>query len=143
MLTGLLTDRYGSFRYLVEIDGVARAAFGYCAGLDGDGRQVGYYVGDDELDLRELAEPGREARIVLAQGFAFDDTLPEWEHTREEGHPARHDGAIVALDSLGRVRGRWRFRGAWPLTYEVAAAAGGGQPIIDTFEIGYEGLTRG
>lgn len=144
MATGLLTDRYGSFRYLVEIDGVTRAAFGYCAGLEGGGRHVDYFIGDDEIDLREVANPAYEPHIVLAQGFAFDDTLPEWRHTCEIGHTERHDGAIVQIDSFGRVRGRWQFHGAWPTAYEAAMASGaGGRPYIDTFEIAYDGLHRG
>lgn len=144
MATGLLTDRYGSFRYIVEIDGVTRAAFGYCAGLEGGNRTVDYFIGDDEIDLRQVANPAYEPHIVLAQGFAFDDTLPEWQHTCELGHPERHDGTIIQIDNFGRVRGRWRFHGAWPITYEAAVAAGDeGKAFIDTFEIAYEGLARG
>lgn len=144
MMNELLTDRYGSFRYLVEIDGVTRGAFGYCAGLEGGPRHVDYFIGDDEIDLRDVAAPGHEPHIVLAQGFAFDETLPAWQHTNELGHAERHDGAIIAIDSTGHVRGRWHFVGAWPVGYAVAGTIGdGGKQVIDTLEIAYEKLGNG
>jgi phage tail-like protein len=137
-----MSDRYGSFRYLVEIDGVTRAAFGYCAGLDGGPRHVDFYISDDEIDLRTVADPEVEGHIVLAQGFAFDDTLPAWENTCEQGRPERHDGTIVEIDALGHVRGRWQFRGAWPVTYEVAGSVGeGGRTTINTIELAYDELS--
>ncbi len=143
MNSNYLTDRFGSFRYLMEIDGVPRAAFGYCSGLRGVST-VDYFIGDDDLDLLEVADPAYETHIVLAQGFAFDDTLKNWEHRCAEGRGERHDGAIVQIDSFGRERGRWRVRGAWPVILEQIEEQNGGKlPAIETLELAYEGLAQG
>jgi phage tail-like protein len=142
MDTGHVADHYGSFRYLVAIDGVPRAAFGYCAGLQGD-HPVEFFIGDDGIDLHEVADASYEPHVVLAQGFAFDDTLHSWEDRCAHGRGERHDGEIVQIDTFGRERGRWHIRGAWPVTLQEAGAVGGARPFIDTLEIAYERISRG
>ncbi|GAB4443473.1 MAG: hypothetical protein OHK0015_43540 [Chloroflexi bacterium OHK40] len=144
MATSDIAERYGSFRYLIELDGVTRGAFGSCTGLAEAHRQFEYFIGDDEVDLREVSDPGGEPQIVLGQGVAFDDTIPEWQFAAAHGHAERHDGAILELDGLGRVRARWHFRGAWPVRMEGDEAPGGGaEPRIQTLAIVCEGVQRG
>lgn len=136
-------DRFKGFRYLVEIDGVPRAAFGYCAGLGLAHRPVEFYISDDEIDLVDVANVEDAAHLVLAQGIAFDDQLDAWRRSAAEGQPERHDGAIIEYDGRGHACHTYYFNGAWPCFYQgVRAFGSGAERHIDTLEIVYENLTR-
>ena len=144
MATGLIGNHYKGFKYLVELDGVARAAFGYCAGLGHALRPIEFFISDDEVDLRDVAEPEQvqPSHLVLAQGISFDDVLYAWQHTAAEGHAERHDGTIVELDDWGHIRTSYRFRGGWPCFYQGARGVGASPGLhIETFEIVYDELS--
>ena len=141
MPTGFMADRYKGFRYLVEIDGIPRAAFGYCAGLSEAHAPVGYFISDDEVDLVDVAEVEHPTHLILAQGIAFDDTLYTWQRSCSEGYAERHDGAIMELDGRGRVRHTYHFEGARPSYYQGVQVIGASERHIDTFEMVYDNLT--
>lgn len=144
MARDYLAERARGFRYLVELDGVPRAAFGYCAGLEEAGRPVTYYIGDDEIDLRDVAHEGYPASLLLAQGVAFDDMLEAWQRAVAEGNPEQHEGAIIELDGHGHPCGSYHFSGARPAFFQTVNAVGSrNDRHIDTLEIAYENLSKG
>jgi hypothetical protein len=137
-----LSDRFRGFRYLVEIEGVPRAAFGYCAGLGEAHAPVAYYIGDDEVDLLDVAQVEHPSCLILAQGIAFDDALDAWRRSANEGQPEAHDGAIVEYDGRGYARRTFHFRGAFPSFYQgVRSVGSGAERHIDTLELVYDDLT--
>lgn len=141
MTTRTMDDRYRGFRYVVEVDGVPRAAFGYCAGLHDVLQPVEYYVGDDEIDLRDVADPEHHAFLIFAQGVAFDDALTNWHHVAEMGDPELHNGRILEYDILGRKVAAYAFTAAWPAFFESVRAMGAlPNRHIDTFELVCEDL---
>lgn len=143
MAKGNQTDRFRGFRYLVEIDGVPRAAFGYCAGLNQAHAPVEYFIGDDEVDLLDVANVDHPARLTLAQGVAFDDALDAWRRAASEGRPECHDGVIVEYDGRGHACHIYHFNGAWPSFFQGVRALGtGAERHIDTMELVYDNLTR-
>lgn len=142
MPTGTMADRYRGFRYLVEIEGIPRGAFGYCAGLAAAHHPVGYFISDDEIDLVDVAEVDHPTRVTLAQGVAFDDSIYHWQRGSTEGHPEVHEGNILELDGRGHVRHTYHFSGARPSFYQgVLAAGSGADRHIDTLELTYDVLT--
>lgn len=144
MATGNLADRYKGFRYLIEIEGVPRAAFGYCAGLGEAHKPVEFFVSDDEpVDLIDVVETEHPVHLILAQGVAFDDAVYAWQRSAIEGQPERHDGAIIELDALGHPCHTYHFSGARPAFYQGVRAMGAGTDRhIDTLELVYDCLTK-
>lgn len=130
------------FRYLIEIEGVPRAAFGYCWGLGQAHAPVEYFIGDDEVDLVDVANVEHPASLTLAQGVAFDDAMYVWQRSCAEGQPECHDGAIIELDGRGRTRHIYHFSGARPSFYQGVRAMGSGDRYIDTLEIVLDNLTN-
>lgn len=144
MARDYLAERARGFRYLMELDGVPRAAFGYCAGLEEAGRPIEYFISDDEIDLRDIAHDGHAASLVLAQGVAFDDTLSAWQRASAAGRGERHNGAIIEFDGRGHACRSYHFSGATPGFFQVVHVAGAGsERHIDTLEIEYENLIKG
>lgn len=136
-----LPSNLRDYRYIIEVEGVPCAAFRECSGLHAPEDLVEFYIGDDEISLLDIAEPGHDLVIRLSKGVTFDESLIDWERMTEAGHPIRHDGTITEYDNLGRVRARWCFSGAWPSTWQVARNAGNGKEI-DSLEIVYEALVQ-
>ncbi|PDV99399.1 phage tail protein [Candidatus Chloroploca asiatica] len=130
-----LPNPFANVRYLVEVDGVPRGVFGSCSGLEVEHRHVEFYFGPDAIDLFDVYSPNHEERVILAEGIALDDMLPEWEHANAEGHVERHDGSIVAIDEFGRPCARWRFHGAWPEHLESGGAVGDRRRRIESVEL--------
>ncbi len=54
MPIGNRTDPYGGYNFLVEIDGITRAGFQECSGLDSTQTPGEYREGTDPLTLRKL-----------------------------------------------------------------------------------------
>lgn len=134
-----LPSNLRDYRYIIEVDGVPCAAFRECSGLHAYEDPIDFYIGDDEISLLDIAEPGHDLLIRLDTGVVFDDSLLDWEAMTASGHPVRHDGSIIELDKLGHVRARWRFSGAWPSNWEVART-NGDPHVLDSLEIVYECL---
>lgn len=142
MAKGQPANSARGFRYLVELDGVPRAAFGYCMGLAQAHHAVEYFIGDDEVDLFDVANVDQPVRLVLAQGIAFDDALYAWQRAAAEGRPEDHDGAIIELDGRGHTRRTYQFSGARPTFYQgVLVAGAGAERHIDTLELVFDNLT--
>jgi phage tail-like protein len=136
-----MADRYKGFRYVVEVDGVPRAAFGYCAGLHDVLQPVEYYIGDDVIDLRDVSDPTHHAFLIFAQGVAFDDELPQWRRVTEAGIADLHDGRIIEFDIQGRKVGTYKFTAAWPSFFQAVRELGAHEDRhIDTLELVCEGL---
>ena len=94
------TDPHVSFNYLVEIDGITRAAFHEVGGLDSSINVIEHREGGENITMRKL--PGQVAfsNISLKWGMTDDVDLYNWHRQWVEGDPAapRKNGSIVLLD---------------------------------------------
>lgn len=135
-------DPYGSFRFLVEIDGIARAAFSECTGFDSAVEVTEYQEGGDPTK-RKI--PGRTtySNIQLKWGMSDDPDLYEWHRKAVRGEIERKNGSIVLLNRMGEEVARWDFVRAWPTKWTGPALnASSNDLAIETIEIVHEGLER-
>lgn len=142
MATGQRVDPYGSFNYLVEIEGISRAAFQDCSGLG------------STIDIKEYNEGGRTApmklpgltkysNIVLKRGVTDDQQLWAWHKESIDGNVVRKSGSIVLLDRGGQEKARWNFFDAWVAKWtgpDFKAEAS--DVAIETIEIAHERVER-
>ena len=133
-------DPFGAFRFRVEIDGIATAAFTEITGLDSTTDVIEYRTGD----MRAAAKlPGlhRYANIVLRRGITQDRELWEWRRRIIEGKIDRRDGSIALLADDGGEVMRINFRDGWPAKWEGPDLnAKTSEIAIETLEIAHEGL---
>jgi phage tail-like protein len=142
MATGQRVDPYGSFNYLVEIDGISRAAFQDCSGLG------------STIDIKEYNEGGRTtpmkllgltkySNIVLKRGVTDDQQLWAWHKESIDGNVVRKNGSIVLLDRGGKETARWNFFSAWVTKWTGPDfKAESGDIAIETIEIAHERVER-
>ena len=110
-------DPYVNFNFLVEIDGIVRAAFHEAGGLDSSDRCDRAPRGRRE---HHDAQTARTGEVLEHQPQVGDDRRHSICTTGIDsgstGDPAaaRKNGSIVLLDRQGQEKARWNFFNGWP-----------------------------
>ena len=136
-------DPYRSYNFLVEIDGITRAGFQECSGLDSTQDPIEYREGNEGLTVRKLPGLNTYSNIVLKWGVIDDTELWDWRQQVMEGSIERKNGSIVLLDDIGEEKARWNFREGWPTKWTgTTFNATGTDVAVETLEIAHEGVLR-
>ena len=143
MATGQRQDPYGNFNFLVEIDGITRAAFHEASGFDSAIDVIEHREGGDNITNRKLPGMIKFANIVLKWGVTDDRELFDWHQQCVNGDVKRKNGSVVLLDRAGNEKVRWNFRNAWPAKWTGPTFNAEGNDIaIETLELAHEFLER-
>ena len=145
MATGQRVDPFGNFNFLVEIDGITRAAFHEASGFDSSIDVIEHREGGENTTMRKLPAQTKYTNITLKWGTAPDRDLYDWHRQWVTGDPAaaRKNGSVVLLDRAGQEKVRWNFFNAWPSKWTGPSfQAEGNDVAIETLELAHEGLER-
>jgi phage tail-like protein len=143
MPVGDRKDPYRVFNFLVEIDGITRAGFRECAGLDSSQDPIDYREGTDPTTARKLSGLVKYSNISLKWGITDDAELWNWRKKAMDGQVERKNGSIVLLDETGQEKVRWNFVNGWPTKWTGPSFnATGNEVAIETLEIVHEGVAR-
>jgi phage tail-like protein len=135
-------DPYKSFHFLVEIDGIARAAFSEVVGLESETTVIEYRTGAEGA-VRKLPGLTKFSNITLRRGITQDPELWNWRQSVVQGNIDRRNGSIVLLDDQRNEVVRWNFVSGWPCKWQGPALnAKNNEVAIETLEISHEGLER-
>ena len=140
-----LKDPYANFNFLVEIDGIVRAAFHEVSGLDSTIDVIEHREGGDNITIRKYPGQVKFSNLQLKWGLAEDADLYAWHRQWATGDPAaaRKNGSVVLLDRQGQEKARWDFVKGWPAKWTGPSFSAEASDIaIETLEIAHEGLTR-
>jgi phage tail-like protein len=144
-----MPDKHGPYRnirFLLEIDGVARAGFAECRQPESGTDVIEYREGTDPPTVRQLAGLNRYGRVVLRTGVTDDSIeLFEWRKLVEQGKvdDARRPAAVVLLDREGETGARWELRNVWPATYRAPRLDATGEDVaIESLDLVCEGFER-
>jgi len=137
-------DPFRGFNFLVEIDGLTRAGFQECSGLDKQTAVVEYREGADgwvdktNKHVRKLSGLSSVTNITLKRGITDSNELWSWYKTGEA-----RSGSIVLLDEHSEEKLRWNFINGLPTKWTGPSFNSTGNSIaIESFEIAYEELVR-
>jgi phage tail-like protein len=113
MANGIVNEPYANFNFLVELDGITRAAFHECSGFTSSVEVIEYNEGGS---LSSMKLPGRVkyANLMLKRGITDDLELYNWHLSAVQGAIQRKNGSILLLDRAGNQVARWDFTQAWP-----------------------------
>jgi phage tail-like protein len=142
-------DRHGPYRnarFLLEIEGVAKAGFSRCRLPERRTDVVEYREGNEPPTPRKLAGLNRYGPLVLETGITDDSiALFEWQRQVERGQvdEARRTIAVVVLDEEGSPGPRYEFERCWPHRYEPSDLDATGECVmIESLEVVTEGFER-
>jgi phage tail-like protein len=143
MPVGDRKDPFLAHQFLVEIDGIARAGFRECSGLDSSQDPVDYREGNDPLTARKLPGLNKYSHITLKRGLTDDADLWNWRKKVMDGKVERKNGSIVLTDETGAEKMRWNFTNAWPVKWTGPTFnATGSDVAIETLELVHEGVVK-
>lgn len=145
MATAERVDPFVNFNFLVEIDGIIRAAFHEVSGLESSIDVVEHREGGWNTTQHKYPGQAKFANIVLRWGMASDRDLYDWHMQWLEGDPAatRRSGSILLLDRRGEEKLRWNFKEAWPTKWSGPSLSAEASDIaIESVEFVHEGLKR-
>jgi phage tail-like protein len=143
MSTGQTHDPYGNYNFLVEIDGITRAAFQQVSGFDSTVETIEHREGGENTTVRKIPGLTKYSDIQLKWGIADDRDLYDWHHRVIVGDIERKNGSIVMLDRHGQEKVRWNFVRAWPTKYDAPDFNAEGTDVaIETLTLAHEGLER-
>lgn len=143
MPVGNRKDPYRSYNFLVELDGITRAGFRECSGLDAGQDPIDYREGTDPLTARKLPGLNKYSNISLKWGMTDDAELWEWRKKAIDGKIERKNGSIVLMDDTSTEVMRWNFREGWPTKWTGPSFnATGNEVAIETLEIVHEGVEK-
>jgi phage tail-like protein len=143
MATGDRSDPFRAYNFLVEIDGITRAGFRECSGLDSAQDPISYREGTDPITTRSLPGLVKYSHITLKWGMTDDTALWDWRQKATDGKVERKNGSIVLLDDTGEEKMRWNFHDAWPTKWTGPSFnATGNEVAIETLEIAHEGVKK-
>lgn len=141
MPTGARIDPFGAYNFLVEIDGITRAGFQECSGLDSAQDAGDYREGTDPLTARKLPGLVTYSNITLNRGITEDDELWQWRKKVMEGNLERKNVSIVLLNDAGEEELRWNLVNCWPTRWTAPSFnAGSGDVAIEGLELAHEGV---
>jgi phage tail-like protein len=143
MPTGERKDPFRAYNFLVEIDGITRAGFRECSGLDTTQESIDYREGGEGLHVRKLPGLVKYSNISLKRGITDDGELWEWRKKAIEGRVERKNGSIILLDDSGSEKIRWNFVEGWPSKWSGPTFnATGNEVAIESLEIAHEGVAK-
>jgi phage tail-like protein len=136
-------DPYRGYRFRVELDGVERAGFQECSGLDFSQDPIEYREGVDPLYVRKLPGLTKYSNITLKWGISKDGELWEWRDEALKGTIKRKNGSIILVDDEGKDVNRWNFQAGWPAKWTGPSFnATGNEVAVETLEIAHELLVK-
>ena len=143
MAVGDRKDPYRVYNFRVEIDGITRAGFRECSGLDTSQDPIDYREGTDPMTTRKLPGLVKFSQITLKWGISDDTDLWAWRKAAADGKVQRKNGSIILVDDTGQEKMRWNFREGWPTKWTGPSFnATGNEVAIETLEIVHEGINR-
>ena len=141
MAVGDRVDPYRVYSFRVEIDGITRAGFRECSGLDVSQDPIDYREGTDPHTVRKLPGLLKYSHITLKWGISDDHEFWDWQKKAVDGKVTRLNGSIILVDDAGEEKKRWNFREGWPTKWTGPSFnATSNEVAIETLEIVHEGI---
>ncbi len=91
-----------NFNFLVELDGITRAAFQECTLADATTEVVEYREGGDITTTRKLPGMTKYGNITLKWGMTDDTELYDWHRQTVQGNLERKNGSLTPLTGSAR-----------------------------------------
>jgi len=108
-------DPYAGYNFSVELDGITRAGFRECSGLENSQNAGEYREGTDKNpSVRKIPGLVTYSDITLSRGITADRKLWDWRENVMKGVLERHDISITMLDDAGNAKITWNLYDCWP-----------------------------
>ena len=137
------TDPYGAFRFVVELEGIAAAAFAEVGGIQTEIGTEDYHEGGANEFVHKLPTGAKQPALTLQRGITDSDALWKWQLDVVRGKVTRKTVRIMVLDSEGQEKIGWRCLKAFPTKWVGPALKADGNAVaIERLELAHMGIER-
>lgn len=144
MPTGVRPDPYRSFRFRIELDGIAVAHFSEVSGLQAETETEPYEEGGVNDFVHQLPKRTKYLHITLKRGITDADALWAWHQDVVSGKFKRRNGSIVLLSEAGEDTWRWNFTNAYPVKWTgPELRAENATVAFESIELAHNGIRKG
>jgi phage tail-like protein len=138
-------DPFRNFKFRVEIDGVAEAAFSEVAIGETTTEAIEYREGNEPNHVRKLPGLTKYGNITLKRGVTDSQVIYQWHKDIVDGKigDKRKSITIVVIDEAGKDKARFVVAECWPTKYDPSDLNGKGNEVfIELLELVNEGIER-
>jgi phage tail-like protein len=138
-------DPFRNFKFRVEIDGVAEAAFSEVAIGETSTEAIDYREGTEPNHVRKLPGMTKYGNITLKRGVTDSQVIYQWHKDIVDGKigDKRKSITIVVIDEAGKDKARFVVSECWPTKYDPSDLNGKGNEVfIELLELVNEGIER-
>jgi phage tail-like protein len=138
-------DPFRNFKFRVEIDGVAEAAFSEVAIGETTTEAIDYREGTEPNHVRKLPGMTKYGNITLKRGVTDSQVIYQWHKDIVDGKVGekRKSITIVVIDEAGKDKARFVVSECWPTKYDPSDLNGKGNEVfIELLELVNEGIER-
>ena len=138
-------DPFRNFKFRVEIDGIAEAAFSEVAIGETSTEAIDYREGTEPNHVRKLPGMTKYGNITLKRGVTDSQVIYQWHKDIVDGKigDKRKSISIVVIDEAGKDKARFVVSECWPTKYDPSDLNGkGNEVLIELLELVNEGIER-
>jgi phage tail-like protein len=138
-------DPFRNFKFRVEIDGIAEAAFSEVAIGETSTEAIDYREGTEPNHVRKLPGMTKYGNITLKRGVTDSQVIYQWHKDIVDGKigEKRKSITIVVIDEAGKDKARFVVSECWPTKYDPSDLNGkGNEVLIELLELVNEGIER-
>lgn len=141
--TGTRDDPFLSFRFQINLDGMAKAGFSECSGLQLETEFQDYMEGGLNTHVLKFPTRTKQGNMTLKRGIV-DRELWDWYYALTQGQVEPKSGDITVYDPSGaQILLQWQFEGALPMKWQGSDLnATQSSVAVETLELSYLTLTR-
>lgn len=133
---------YSTYRFYVELEGLAEAAFSECSGLQVETEVFEWEEGGLNGFRHRLPGRTKFQNLVLKRGVATAN-LWKWYYEAIGGKIVRKTLSVILCGYGGMAEVRWNFTGAVPVKWSGPSfRTGSTEAAVETLELAHHGFVR-
>jgi phage tail-like protein len=131
-----------SYKFTVEMDGIAEATFTECEGLKLEREVIEYKEGGTNNFIYKFPGRIKQENIRLRRGVVYSSAFWDWfTYGIRSGKTDRRNLSILVGDPSNKIVQRWDVISAWPVRYEgPELKADSIQAALELIELAHHGI---
>jgi len=140
--SGIGSDPFLAFNFLIEIDGLTVGGFAEVTGLQVEVEVEDYREGGVNGFVHKLRGAVRyPSNLVLKRGLVGGDQLLAWQEQTLQGKLEMRNLSVVLCDGKNQEAQRWNFAKAYPVRWSGPELRAGTSAVaIETLEFVHQGM---
>ena len=142
--TGVRSDPYMAYSFVVEIEGLITGGFTEVTGLESEIELESYQEGGVNGYIHQFPRRTRYPNLALSHGLTDIDTFWRWYKAATAGNIQLKNGTIMLLNQQRQEKMLWNFKNAYPVKWigPQFNASNATAVAVEKLELVHQGIDR-